>query len=134
MRCFDGVLIDKGIKHMIGDDDRYDAIKWLSDPRNIALTNDNGDLVLFEYEKPGVVTGHYYLQSRGKEAIKGCRIFLDEAFFSCYNIEVIRGLTPLTNLGARWMCRKLGFTNYGVIKTNTCPFELFILTKKEYAA
>src|SRR3546814_5550252 len=38
----------------------FDPPFWLDDQRNIALTNQNHDVALFEYFKPGTVLGHYF--------------------------------------------------------------------------
>lgn len=104
--------------------------EWCANPSNIPISNGDGNVALFEYERPGVYTGHYFLKARGKEALKVCQDILAEVFSG--DVEVIRGLTPLENLGARWMNKKLGFTSYGVVKTISGPCELVILTKKEY--
>lgn len=133
-RTFDANLVDKAVRLFNKNTETvFDPISWVSDHRHVALQNSSDDLALFERELPNVVTGHYYFKSRGKDALKAGRAFLDEIFNPCYNVEVIRGLTPLTNLGARWMSRQIGFKSHGVVKVLDKPFELFILSKKEHA-
>lgn len=103
---------------------------WLSNEENHCLTNGDGDFGLFELIKPGVYYGHYFFKSRGKEAVKVSKEFLEEAFGEF--AEVIVGLTPSNNKAAKWMSRHIGFTSHGEIETDQGPHELFILTKKEY--
>jgi len=104
---------------------------WISDNRNIALTDGNGNYNLLEYEVPGVYTGHTFYRDRGKNAIRLLREALKTAFTD-YPVEIIRGLTPIKLIGARWMARQGGFKSYGVVQTSTGPCELFILSKHEY--
>ena len=105
--------------------------EWLKDDNNIALTNSNNDFALFEHID-GLYTGHYFFNSRGKEAVKAATDMLDEIFSDTYSVNVIRGLSPLQELGARWLNRKLGFTSHGVVQTKAGPCELVILTKQEW--
>ncbi len=130
-RTYDANLIAPAIKFFLGTEDKIDPIEWISKPTNIALVNDNGDVSLFELDVNNVYNGHYYFQSRGKKALLAAREFLDTAFNSCYNIPLIMGLTDLTHLGARWLSRQIGFKSYGVVKADK-PYEMFILTKKEF--
>ncbi len=121
------------IRQAVGDYCAFDIEEWVNNPRNIALGEDN-DLALFEYEKEGVYTGHYFFNRRkGREAIKLSKAILQELFTNeQFNIKIIRGLTPLENLKARWMSRHVGFKSYGAIQTLLGPCELFILTKDEW--
>ncbi len=102
---------------------------WLEDQRNIALVDDRGNICLFEYEKKGVYTGHFFFEDRGRRALHAGRYFLDE-ILSYDEVQIIRGLTPLQKLGARWLSRQLGFTSYGVVQTVIGPCELFIYSKE----
>jgi hypothetical protein len=111
-----------------GDD--FDAEEWLSEPENIALINDNGDVNLFTYDRPGVYIGHFFYASRGKEALRVAKQMLVH-IFHYEEVEVIMGLTPLDKLGARWMARKLGFKSYGEVDTPPGRCELFILNRHE---
>lgn len=104
---------------------------WLADPKNVALTNDAKDLALFQFDREGVYYGHYFFNSRGKDAVTAAEGFVKE-FFANYPAQAIQGLTPVDNKGARWLSRKIGFRNYGLIDTVNGLCELFILTRKEY--
>jgi len=106
--------------------------EWIKCDSNVALTNEYGDVSFFERELPFVVSGHYFFFSRGKQALTEAKKMLREAFTGPYNIEVIRGLSPLQKLGARWMNKQLGFRSYGVVQTMAGPCELVILTKTEW--
>lgn len=133
MRTYDAKLITEAIGFFLKDDHfKVDTEEWLSNSDNIALTNDRGDLALFEKGIKHVYAGHYYFKSRGKSALIAAREFLDEIFNTCYNIPILIGLTPLAYLGARWLSRQVGFTSHGVIDFNNKHYELFILTKQEF--
>lgn len=132
MRTLDPQLIKQAVSFFLKDDiDQFDPVEWVANHSNIALVNDRDDLAVFEgASRPGIVTGHYYFQSRGRQAVHSGREFLVELFRD-YPVELCRGLTPLTNLGARWMSRHLGFTSHGVLSTPKGPHELFMLSRKD---
>lgn len=130
MRTYDPKLIREAINYLLKHDDT-DIDTWVANPANIALLNDKGDLALFE-PSPGAYSGHYYFKSRGKQAIISGRELLNELFNTEYNIHVLIGLVPIKHLGARWMTKKLGFTPNGVVKIKDNPYEMFILTRKEF--
>lgn len=109
-----------------------DPAEWLLSELNVALTDGKGNYGLFERSGNGLVSGHYFMKTRGRDALRTAKVILHEAFTGPYDIQVIRGFTPLEKLGARWMNKQLGFTGYGVITTNVGPMELVILTKKEW--
>lgn len=134
MRTWDAVKIAAAIKHFLKTEEKIDPIEWLSNPVNIALENEHGDLAVFEYGFPTkrIYSGHYFFRSRGKQAIKSGIDFLDELFNSCYNINILMGLVPIEHLAAKWMTRRLGFTSHGLEEIGGKEFELFILTKKEF--
>lgn len=132
IRTFDAEIVHNALVGILKKDPNFSVKSWVSDVANIALVNDDGDVALFECEGPGYYSGHYSFNNRGRKAIEAGHAFLDEVLNTCYNVEVIRGLTPLENLGARWMSRKLGFTSYGPVKTDLGPHEIFILTRKEF--
>lgn len=110
----------------------FDPVTWLADERNIVLENNLGDIALFEYQSDGIVIGHYYFKSRGREAVQSALKFLERIFDPCYNIHVIKGITALDHLGARWLSRRIGFKSYGVVHAQGRAAELFILTASEY--
>lgn len=107
----------------------FDPVEWLSIPDNLALTDDSGNWSLFEKGADGVYTGHYFFVIRGKAALTLAKEMLDFIDKET-DIKVLRGLTPLTKLGARWMSRQLGFNSHGVVHTVNGPCELFIKMKE----
>lgn len=132
IRTYDAAIIAPAAKCFLKTEEIVDPIDWVANKDNIALVNEYGDLALFEKGIRNIYTGHYYFESRGRKAITAAREFLDVLFNSCYNIEVLMGLTPLTHLGARWLTRQVGFKSYGVSFVDDKPYEMFIITKKEF--
>lgn len=106
--------------------------EWLDSEENVALSDEDGNVALFEREMPGVVTGHYFFYCRGREAVALSHEVLKEIFTGPYDVKVIRGLTPVENRGAVWMSRHVGFKSYGIVETHVGPCVLFILTKEEW--
>lgn len=133
MRTWDAVKIANAIKLFLKTEE-YDVITWLSNPMNIVLENEHGDLALFEYDfpVPRTYSGHYYFKSRGRTAIEAGKAFLDELFNSCYNINIVIGMVPKTRKDVCWMTRQLGFSSHGTEEVKGQEYELFILTKKEF--
>lgn len=114
------------------EDLNLDVEKWLANEKNVAIVSEDGSVGMFEYERPGIYTGHYFftLQMRGKRAKSLALEMLSEMYDR--GAELIRGLTPLQNLAARWMTRQLGFTSHGVVTTLVGPCEIFIQTRDEF--
>lgn len=133
MRTYDINLVANAITSLSQVSVDFDPQEWINDSRNIALVV-NDDIALFHYEKPGVVNGHYYFKSRGRSALTAGQRFLEEIWKDSYGIQTILGLTPLGNLGARWMSRQLGFTSHGVVSTTIGPHEIFIMHRAEHEA
>lgn len=119
------------VTRAIGDyDDNFDVGRWLSDSRNIALS-DGGDVNLFEYKSAGTYEGHFFYRSRGKAAVKTAERMLEE-IFSFPQVDVIVGLTPTDKTGAIRLTRHLGFKSYGLVDHPRGRCELFVLTRSEY--
>ena len=131
MRTTDPKIVQEAID-MVHPEAGITGEEWLKTPTNIALINDQGDVALFEIGLRNIYSGHYAFKSRGKQAIEAAREFLDEIFNTCYNIDVIMGLTPITNLPARWLTRRVGFKSYGVVEGPKRHYEMFIMTKREF--
>lgn len=108
-----------------------DVKGWLENPNNICLVDDRGNIGLLDYASPGLYNVHCFFQDRGKDAIKHGRAMLKYAFH--YDeVKVMRGLTPLKLIGARWFNRKMGMQSEGVLYYGDEPSELFILTKQMF--
>lgn len=104
---------------------------WGSSSNNLAVTDNEKDFALFEYEYNKVYFGHIFCRDRrGKEAIEFSKKALDFVFTSY--AEVINGLVPLEKRNVVIMMRKLGFKSYGVIDTEAGLMTHLILTKKEW--
>lgn len=131
MRTFDERVVLAAIRLYDKDTSGFDVAAWIADHDNVALTNELGDVALFQQDIPHVANGHYFFHSRGWRAVTSARDFLREAFTD-YDFRVIRGLTPVAHLGARWLSRQIGFTEQGVQQTARGPEMLVILTKKEW--
>ena len=131
-RTYDANLIAPAIKFYLDSEDKVDPIEWVSNADNIVLINEHGDMALFEKGIKHIYSGHYYFKSRGRKAIDAGKEFLDTLFNTCYNIPVLMGLSPLKNLGARWMSRQLKFESQGLINHLGIDYELFILSKERF--
>lgn len=107
---------------------------WLCIPTNVALTNDNGDVALFNrhLELPNTVTGHYFFHSRGRQALNAAKEMIREVFTGPYDVTSIMGLTPLEKKGALWMNRQLGFGHDEEVDTTAGPCRFVLLTKQEW--
>lgn len=107
---------------------------WLENEFNVALTDEKENLALFErqWRLPRTVTGHYFFNSRGREALSTAKEMLREVFTGPYLIETVVGLTPTDHKGALWMNKQLGFRSHGIIETEAGPHEFVLLTKTEW--
>lgn len=129
MRTTDVIRVSSAVAQYADEIDGFYPEEWLGDEKNIALINSDDDVALFEYVRPGVYYGHYFFWNRGKHAIAAAEEFLREIF--TYDIRVLEGLTPITNLGARWMSKRLGFKSLGIIKTPK-PHLFMMMTREEW--
>lgn len=134
MRTYDIELVKAGLSELDDEVTNLNISDWLSNDSNIALTNENNDIALFESQvnNPGAVCGHYFFHSRGKAARIAAKDFLKEVFTGPYPIEVIIGLTPLDNKGALWMNKQLKFKSHGQIDTAIGPCEFVLLSKRDW--
>ncbi len=130
-RTFSPEVIQKAVDLFPEGTETFDPSDWLSKEKNIAITNDKGDVILLDYQHEKVYCGHWFFFSRGRQAIEAAED-AGEYIFNKTPCEVIIGATPLQKLGARWLSKKMGFTSYGVLEYDQGPCELLILTKKEY--
>lgn len=132
MRTTNTQTVQEAINSIHSDGDLISAEEWVSKSTNIALINSEGDIALFEIGFNNVYSGHYCFKSRGRQAITASLAFLDELFNTCYNIDILLGLTPITNLPARWLSRQVGFKSHGVVEGPKRHYEIFIMTKREF--
>jgi len=134
IRTTDDVIVSSATDAYQTNITGFEPTEWLSNPANVALTNEEGDVSLFERQLglPGTVCGHYFFHSRGKKARETAVAMLKQAFTGPYNITTIIGLTPLDNLGALWMNKQLGFKSYGQVDTEIGMCEFVVLTKHEW--
>ena len=100
---------------------------WLSNPENIALVFENGDLALFENERDGSYEGHFMFVSRGKEAIANGKEAL-RVMFEEHGATLLFGLTPDHLKHAKLASRWIGFKSAGIRKTDHGDCELFVLS------
>jgi len=131
MRTFDKDIVTKATSLYADEIVGLDVEEWLKDDQNIALTNKDGDVSMFEHFYPGAVYGHYFYHNRGKAAIETATSHLKELFEN-YDVKLIQGLTPITHLGARWLAKKIGCKSQGIIHTKVGPCELFLISKEEW--
>lgn len=115
-------------KELVGD---FDAHDWFKDRNNIAFTDGEGSFGLFEFEQPGIYTPHVFFQIKGHAAlVLGSAMLYN--LFENYPVEILRGLTPVEKIAARWFSRKLGFESFGEVETIAGHCELFIMTRKQF--
>lgn len=105
---------------------------WLASPGNVAVTFDNGDVMLFDWEGDDTYQTHVLFKSRGREAINHAREGLRQ-IFQDHDAPLVMALVPRTDehnrrdvaLLARWV----GMKSLGLRQTSEGPCELFILSK-----
>jgi hypothetical protein len=107
-----------------------DLEEYFKNKNHINICKGN-DVALFTYNWPGLYTGHYFFESRGKAARERGLEILSEVF-TRHPVLTIRGLTPVENRAARWMSRQLGFESLGFVETPKGECEIFLLTKEDY--
>lgn len=125
--AIDTAPLNRGLK---GDD-------WLASEGNIPVIFDNGDVVLFDYEIPGIYSIHVIFKGRGRTAIDHAREAI-RVMFEEHGATLIMGLVPdfsrNVKLLARWVgMRSAGhrwtFAGWGFPKTK---YELFVLSKAQW--
>lgn len=125
MRTTDVSVVDGAIDQVRHQLKGEPVGEWLACPLNIALSNDGGDVALFEYRQPGVYTGHYFFHSRGKEAVSAAKGFLTEV--APLGIRIIIGMIPKKHKGSCWLTRHLGFTIVGEEVIDNEPHMIAVL-------
>lgn len=100
---------------------------WLSNPENIAIGFDNGDIALFEHEGDHDYQVHFLFVSGGRTAITHAR----ESFatmFEQHGAELIFGLVPDERRDVKLLARWAGgkFAGKRPIPEGEC--ELYVLS------
>jgi len=130
-RMHDPDLVREALKLYPFEDIDLDVDSWIADPDNIVLSDDRGNLGLFELSSTGVYNGHYFFKDRGRYAIN-LAVEMLATVFEKYRAEMVQGLTPTKHKAALWMNRQLGFQSHGVTDTWRGPHEIVILTKNAF--
>ena len=108
----------------------FDYKNWVDNPNNL-LIQEEDNFGFLNYEYPGAYTAHWFYTVRGKEAIELAQRMLDYCFKN-YDVRLIRGLTPESNMRARIAAKRVGLTSQGMVETTTGPHELMTMTKDEF--
>lgn len=109
-----------------------DMDDWIADKNNVCFDDGNDNYGAFEFNWPGVFTGHYFFSNaRGRTAINLSRAML-RRLFDEHNAMAVRGLTPTDHKAALWMNRHLGFKPHNVVETEAGPHRVFVLTKADF--
>jgi len=99
---------------------------WLSNPENVALAFENGDIVLFEHEGDRDYQVHVLFVSGGRVAIQHVR----EAFAAMFDngAELIFGLVPDERRDVKMMARWTGMKFAGKRPIPEGECDLFVLS------
>ena len=104
---------------------------WVAHPGNIAITFDNGDIVLFDDELEGTYQVHFLLRSRGRKAIDNVRESFQRMFID-HGASLIFGLAPDFRQDVKMFGRWVGGRSAGLRNTVDGPCELFVLSKFQW--
>lgn len=134
MRTFNVELVKEALARYDKSPKDLDVSFWLANRWNVALTNDRGDVALFERQpsNPKIMSGHYFFVSRGRDAVTAGKEFLKEIFEDKYDVTTIVGFTPLEHKGALWLNKRLGFKSLGPIETDFGTCDAVMLAKQEW--
>lgn len=135
MRTTDKNLVAEAVAQYAQAVENFDPGSWLMLEDNVALTNDNKDIALFERNETSAkaVYGHYFFWSRGKQAVKAAKEFLKEIFTTKhYGVEVIVGLTPADHKAALWVNKQLGFKEVDTLRGPEGTVKMVVLTKQDW--
>ena len=103
------------------------GIDWVRNPMNVAIT-EGDDLALFDYIEPGVYEGHFFFQSRGKEAVEATRIITARMLETAH---LIIGRVPLINRKAGVIARSAGYHYVGISHTEHGPVFVYLAGKMQ---
>lgn len=100
---------------------------WVSSDKNIALTNDVGDIGMYDYQPTGY-EAHLYYTSRGRQALD-VAVEMVQWFFDNTTEDVIFGETPILHKAAWLLARKTGFQRVSIIRQDHGPMYRSIMTR-----
>ncbi len=106
--------------------DNLDPEKWVAVDTNVMLTDDNGNIALFEKYRPETFAIHLCMKQRGKEALVSATQ-LKEEFLNEFKVKFLTGLIREDNKKAIWFASRLGSKPYGIVDTisGRCQFVIF---------
>lgn len=130
MRTHDIGVVEAALEQVRDDLKGLPPSDWLNDLRNVAMTNEAGDVALFEFRGKGIYCGHYFFLSRGREAVKAAKSFLSEFFSECGSIII--GFTPTDKKAAVWLTRHLGFSHISDEDIDGRPHRVSVMTRKDF--
>lgn len=135
MRTFDSNIINKAVSQYAEEITGFDPDDWTKNVWNVALTNDNEDVALFQRTDESLSSfyGHYFFWSRGKQAVEAGKKFLEEFFTGPYGATTIIGLTPVSHKGALWMNKQLGFKEVDILPSIVGDLQMVLLNKTEWS-
>jgi len=107
----------------------FDAEKWLSEEKNVAL-KDGANIAFGEYKLPGVYFVHFcFHTAKGRTAIELTKEML-ETFSELAPVRICIGLITEENKKARWLIRQVGFTSLDMVETELGLCEMFYWKRK----
>lgn len=99
------------------------GVDWVRDPRNVAVW-EGDDLALFDYVSPGVYEGHFFFESRGREAVRVTKMLTQRMFD--YGAQMLIGYVPLENRKAGVIARSAGYRFAGMRDTEDGPVLVYL--------
>jgi hypothetical protein len=100
---------------------------WAADSRNVAAVSGEEDVILFDYERPGVYQFHWLKSSRGRGAIEHAKRALTD-MLARPQVDAIYGLVPVDRRDVRLMARYIGAKLVGETRDEYGEYQIFILT------
>ena len=107
-----------------------DGREWYYTPGNIAASNGEGDVILFQLSAPGLYEFHWLrMQTKGRKAINETLEAIDRVFRDT-DCAIMFGLVPVDRRDSKFMARWIGAKSMGVVPTLDGPAEMFIMTRE----
>ncbi len=99
------------------------GVDWVANPLNVALFYGD-DMALFDYITPGHYEGHFFFQSRGKEAVEVAKILTQKMFE--HGALMIVGYVPFINRRAGVIAHAAGYHYAGNKMTEHGPVRVYL--------